>query len=49
MVEQEKIATAAVLPGAGEPSDVLRLQRTIESLQKENIWLKEQLAKIRGK
>jgi hypothetical protein len=29
-----------------EPSDVLHLQRTIDSLEKENAWLKEQLARI---
>src|ERR1700733_10406595 len=29
-----------------EPSDVLRLQRTIDSLEKENTWLKARLARI---
>ena len=44
VIHQDKI-----LPGplpAGEPSDVLHLQRTIDSLKKENAWLKEQLARI---
>jgi hypothetical protein len=34
------------LPAPNEPSDVLHLQRTIDSLEKENAWLKEQLARI---
>jgi hypothetical protein len=42
MVSQEKIAPPG-LP-ASEPPDVLHLQRTIESLEQENAWLKEQLA-----
>jgi hypothetical protein len=29
-----------------EPSDVLHLQRTIDSLEKENAWLKAELARI---
>jgi hypothetical protein len=33
-------------PVPSEPPDVLRLQRTIDSLEKENAWLKEQLAQI---
>jgi hypothetical protein len=33
-------------PVSSEPSDVLHLQRTIESLEKENAWLKAQLARI---
>jgi hypothetical protein len=34
------------LPVPSEPSDLLHLQRTIDSLEKENAWLKEQLARI---
>jgi hypothetical protein len=49
MVYQEKIAPSGPLPPTGEPSDVLHLQRTIDSLEKENAWLKEQLARIRDK
>ena len=44
VIHQDKIA-----PGpfpAGEPSDVLRLQRTINSFEKENAWLKAQLARV---
>jgi hypothetical protein len=29
-----------------EPPDVLNLQRTIESLERENAWLRERLARI---
>jgi hypothetical protein len=43
MVFQEKIAPPGIL--ASEPPDVLHLQRTIESLEQENAWLKEQLAR----
>jgi hypothetical protein len=32
-------------PTSSEPPDVLRSQRTIDSLEKENAWLKEQLAR----
>ena len=47
MVYQEKIAPPNSLPVlASEPSDVLRSQRTIESLELENAWLKERLARI---
>jgi hypothetical protein len=45
MVHQEKIAPSPV-PALAEPSDVLAFQRTIESLEQENTWLKEQLARI---
>jgi hypothetical protein len=44
MVSQEKIEQP--LPAPSEPSDVLHLQRTIDSLEKENAWLKERLARI---
>jgi hypothetical protein len=44
MVSQWKIEQP--LPVPSEPSDVLHLQRTIDSLEKENAWLKEQLARI---
>jgi hypothetical protein len=40
-VHQEKIALAHK-----EPPDVLVCQRTIESLEQENAWLKERLAQI---
>jgi hypothetical protein len=43
-VSQEKIAPPG--PPADEPPDVLHLQRTIESLEQENAWLKERLAQI---
>ena len=41
---QEKIAP----PGLArtKPPDVLTLQHTIKSLEQENTWLKEQLARI---
>jgi hypothetical protein len=45
MVSQEKIAPPGRLP-ASEPPDVLHLQRTIDSLEQENAWLKEQLARV---
>jgi hypothetical protein len=43
MIDQEKNAP----PGTAttEPSDVLHLQRTIDSLEQENAWLKKQLAR----
>jgi hypothetical protein len=34
------------LPVTSEPSDVLHLQRTIDSLEKENAWLKAELARM---
>jgi hypothetical protein len=49
MGSQEKITLLRPLPGPSEPSDVLHLQRTIDSLEKENAWLKEQLARIHDK
>jgi hypothetical protein len=45
MVYQEKIAAPGPLPVGREPADVLLLRRTIESLEKENAWLKAQLAR----
>jgi hypothetical protein len=33
-------------PVPGEPPDVLHLYRTIDSLEKENAWLKARLARI---
>jgi hypothetical protein len=45
MVDQEKIAPPNPLPVlSSEPSDVLALERTIESLKQENAWLRERLA-----
>src|ERR1700726_308034 len=42
MVYQEKIVSPGSLPVlASEPPDVLLSQRTIESLEQENAWLKE--------
>jgi hypothetical protein len=42
MVYQEKIVPPGSLPVlASEPPDVLLSQRTIESLEQENAWLKE--------
>ncbi len=46
MVYQEKIAPPEPLAPTREPADVLLLDRTIESLEQENAWLKEQLARI---
>jgi len=45
MIHQDNIAPPKPLP-ANEPLDVLQLQRTIDSLEQENAWLKEQLARI---
>jgi hypothetical protein len=45
-VFQKKIVPPGPLPALGEPSDVLHLQRTIDSLEQENAWLKERLAQI---
>jgi hypothetical protein len=47
-VDQEKIEPPGTLPvRASEPSDdVLVSQRTIKSLELENAWLKERLARI---
>jgi hypothetical protein len=45
MISQEKIAPPGPLP-AEEPADVFLLHRTSDSLEKENAWLKEQLARI---
>jgi hypothetical protein len=41
---QEKIAPPS--PVHTKRPDVLTLQHTIESLEQENAWLKEQLARI---
>jgi hypothetical protein len=46
MVYQEKITQPGPLPAANEPADVLHLQRTIDSLERENAWLKAQLARM---
>jgi hypothetical protein len=42
-MEKQELAKPAF---TSEPSDVLNLQRTIDSLERENAWLKEQLARI---
>jgi hypothetical protein len=44
MVSEKKIVPPGPLPAPSEPSDVLHLRRTIESLEQENAWLKERLA-----
>jgi hypothetical protein len=50
VIYQEKIAPPGPLPAnLGEPPEVLHLRRTIDSLEKENAWLKAQLARIRAK
>jgi len=46
MMTESKVALEAVPVVTSEPSDVLHLQRTIDSLEKENTWLKERLARI---
>jgi hypothetical protein len=47
MIYQEKIAPPGPLPVlASKPSVVLLSQPTIESLEQENAWLKERLARI---
>ena len=45
---QEKIAPLGPLPAHTKPPDVPTLQHTIKSLEQENAWLKEQLAKSQG-
>jgi hypothetical protein len=45
-VRKLKVVPQEALPVTSEPLDVLHLQRTIDSLEKENGWLKEQLARI---
>ncbi len=45
MVYQEKPPHPLPVP-TREPPDVLLCQRTIQSLEQENAWLKEQLARI---
>jgi hypothetical protein len=48
-VYQEKIGPPGPLPGRTETPDVLTLQHIIESLERENAWLKEQLRIVRDK
>jgi hypothetical protein len=43
---QEKIASLGLLQAHTKPPDVATLQRIIKSLEQENAWLKEQLARI---
>jgi hypothetical protein len=43
---QEKIAPPGPLRASPKPPDVLTLQLTIKSLEQENAWLKEHLARI---
>jgi len=45
MVYQERIDPPEPLP-ASESSDVLQMQRTIDTLQQENTWLKVQLVRV---
>ena len=42
---QEKITPPGPLPARTKSPDVLKLQNTIKSLEQENAWLKEQLAR----
>ena len=46
MVYQEKIAPPGPLPAANEPVAALHLERTIDSLEQENAWLREQLRRV---
>jgi hypothetical protein len=46
MIFQENIAPPGPLPTASEPSDVLSLRRSRMSLERENAWLKAQMARI---
>ena len=46
MVYQEKIAPPGPLPAHTEPPVMRSFQRTIETVEQENEWLKEQLAGI---
>jgi hypothetical protein len=43
---QEKIAPPGPLRASPKPPEVLTLQLTIKSLEQENAWLKEHLARI---
>ena len=43
---QEKIAPLGLLQAHTKPPDVSTLQQIIKSLEQENAWLKEQLARI---
>jgi hypothetical protein len=43
---QEKITPPGPLPARPKPPDVPALQLTIKSLEQENAWLKDQLARI---
>jgi hypothetical protein len=46
MIYQEKIVQPGSLPAPVEPADALHLQRTIDSLEQENAWLREQLRRV---
>ena len=46
MVDQEMITPPVPLPTPSEPSDVLHMQRTIDSLEQENAWLKARIARM---
>jgi hypothetical protein len=46
MVPTSNVTPPEAAPVSSEPTDVLHLQLTIDSLEKENAWLKEQLARI---
>jgi hypothetical protein len=45
MATANKTPPPEAQPVSSEPSDVLHLRRTIDSLEKENAWLKAQLAR----
>jgi hypothetical protein len=46
MVTASKTLPPEAEPVSSEPSDVLHLQRTIDSLEQENAWLREQLRRV---
>jgi hypothetical protein len=45
MADSKQIAPTGPPPISIEPPDVLSLHRTIESLERENAWLKAELAR----
>jgi hypothetical protein len=46
MVDQEMMTPPVPVPTSSEPSDVLHLQRTIDSFEQENAWLKARIARM---
>jgi hypothetical protein len=49
IIYQEKIAPPCPLPDFVEPPEVLALNRTVASLQRENSWLKARVDRLLGK